>query len=94
MGTATCTIEGIIRDADPPFAALHGFQPDELTGSTLAELMAPHCREELPLHILIACSRGSHSFPSVHRRRGGGEFPVEVSLLLHGGALRCGVRGA
>jgi len=92
VGTAICTVEGIIRGADPPFAALHDFEPDELAGSPLAGLMAPHCRGELSLHILIACSRGSHTFPSIHRKRGGGEFPVEVSFHLDAGGIRCGVR--
>ena len=53
----------------------------------MAGLIAPHCREELSLHLLIACSRGTHSFPSVHRSRGGEEFPVSVSLELDSGTL-------
>lgn len=92
MGSAICTVEGIIRGADFPFAALHGFQPDELKGSPLAGLIAPHCRQELPLHLLIAYSRGAHTFTTVHRRRDGGEFPVDVSLHLEGGSVRYGVR--
>lgn len=88
MGNALCTLEGVIRGTDTPFAALHGYQPDELMGRSLAGLIAPHCREELALHLLIACSRGSHSFPSVHRSRQGDEFPVSVSLELDAGKLR------
>ena len=75
MGDAICTVEGIIRGADLPFAALHGFQPAELTGSPLAGLIAPHCRSELSLHLQIACSRGRHAFPSVHRSRDGASSP-------------------
>lgn len=88
MRTAICSIEGIIRGADAPFAALHGFQPDELAGSPVTSVVAPHCRGELPLHILIACSRGHHVFPSIHRNRGGEEFPVRVSLRLVDGRVR------
>ena len=94
MGSAHCTLEGTIRDADAPFAVLHGFQPDELMGRSVAGLIAPHCRGELPLHLLIACSRGTHAFPSVHRARDGSEFPVEVSLELDEGIVRYDIRGA
>jgi PAS domain S-box-containing protein len=94
MGSAICSVEGIIRGADLPFAALHGFQPDELTGSPLAGLIAPHCRGELSLHLQIACFRGSHVFPSVHRTRDGNEFPVQVSLAVEAGTLRYGVQDA
>lgn len=60
----------------------------------MAGLIAPHCRGELTLHLLIACSRGSHVFPSVHRSRDGAEFPVEVSLVLDAGTVLYDVRGA
>jgi hypothetical protein len=63
-------------------------------GRSVAGLIAPHCREELTLHLLIACSRGTHSFPTVHRSREGGEFPVEVSLRAEAGTLRYEVQGA
>ncbi len=63
-------------------------------GRSLAGLIAPHCRGELPLHLLIACSRGTHAFPSVHRDRDGGEFPVEVALRLDEGSVHYDVRGA
>ncbi len=88
MGSAVCSLQGVIRGADTPFAALHGYRPDELMGRPLAGLIAPHCRDELTLHLLIACSRGNHAFPSVHRSRDGEEFPVRVSLALEDGALR------
>lgn len=94
MGSTLCSLEGTIRRSDVPFAILHGFQPDELLGRSVAGLIAPHCRAELTLHLLIACSRGSHVFPSVHRSRDGNEFPVEVSLELDDGSLRYLVRGA
>jgi PAS domain S-box-containing protein len=92
MRTAVCSLEGIIRGADAPFAELHGFRAEELQGSPLTALIAPHCRNELSLHILVACSRGTHDFPSVHRKSGGEEFPVEVSLRLEDNSLRYEVR--
>ena len=94
MGSARCTLEGTIRVADTPFASLHGFRPDELMGRSVAGLIAPHCRDELSLHLLIACSRGIHAFPSVHLTRDGAEFPVQVSLHLDGGTVRYDLRGA
>jgi len=94
MGSALCSLEGTIRRSDVPFATLHGFQPDELMGRSVAGLIAPHCRAELTLHLLIACSRGSHVFPSVHRSKDGDEFPVEVSLKLDEGSVLYDVRGA
>jgi PAS domain S-box-containing protein len=94
VGSAICTVEGVIRGADLPFAALHGFQPDELTGSPLAGLIAPHCRGELSLHLQIACSRRRHVFPSVHRTRDGNEFDVQVSLSVEAGSVRYRVQGS
>src|SRR5688500_7004521 len=76
MRRAMCTVEGIIRGTNVPFAEMHGFRPEELAGSPITSLIAPHCRGELSLPILIACSRGTHHYPSVHRTRGGEEFPV------------------
>ena len=81
-------MEGIIRGTDASFAELHGFRPEELAGSPMTALIAPHCRGELALHILIAASRGKHDFPSVHRNRGGEEFPVQVALRLESGTVR------
>jgi PAS domain S-box-containing protein len=94
MGSARCTLEGTIRDADGPFAVLHGFQRHELMGRSVAGLIAPHCRGELPLHLLIVSSRGTHAYPSVHVGRDGSEFPVDVSLELDAGTVRYDVRGA
>lgn len=87
MRGAMCSVEGIIGGADAPFAELHGFRPEELAGNSITTLIAPHCRSELPLHILIACSRGAHHFPSVHRNRGGEEFPVQVAMRLESGKV-------
>ena len=94
MGSAVCTLQGTIRATDASFAALHGFRPHELMGRAMAGLIAPHCREELTLHLLIACSRKAHNFPSVHRSRDGAEFPVEVSLKLDEGSVVYDIRGA
>jgi PAS domain S-box-containing protein len=87
-----CSVEGIIRGADLAFAELHGFRPEELAGSPITAVIAPLCRKELPLHILIACSRGQHDFPSIHRNRGGEEFPVQVALKLESGKVRYEVK--
>ncbi|MGH2710089.1 MAG: PAS domain S-box protein [Actinomycetota bacterium] len=92
MQSAMCSVEGIIRGTDAPFAEIHGFQPEELAGSPITAVIAPHCRDELPLHILIACSRGTHDFPSVHRNRSGEEFPVQVAMRLESGRVRYEVR--
>lgn len=93
MGSARCGVDGTIRRADPSFAALHGFRPDELLGRSLAGLIAPHCRGELGIHLRIASARSLHAFPTVHRARGGDEFPVEVRVAVEGRELRYEVRG-
>jgi EAL domain-containing protein (putative c-di-GMP-specific phosphodiesterase class I) len=41
MGSARRTLQGTIRDADGSFAILHGFQPDELMGRSMAGMSEP-----------------------------------------------------
>jgi PAS domain S-box-containing protein len=62
------------------FAQMHGFTIEELTGSTIYELFAPECRENILPQIQIAHEKGHHIWESIHIRKDGSKFPVLIDV--------------
>ena len=67
---------------NPAFAQMHGYSIDELTGKPIIDIFAPDCRVEVAEQIRIADEKNSHSFESVHVRKDGSVFPVEVNISI------------
>jgi PAS domain S-box-containing protein len=76
------------------FACMHGYSENELQGLPLLQVSAPAMRTPLAAHLALAQSRGRHSFESLHMRRDGSEFPVQVDVATvreKNGSVRCRV---
>ncbi len=58
----------------------YGYSYEELIGMHASRLRAPGCREEFPEQVKIATDHGKALFETVHVRKDGTRFPVEISL--------------
>ena len=67
-----------ILDGNAAAAAAYGYEPWELSALTLSEIVADEVREGLPARVNRAIRTGAQ-VESVHRRRDGTTFAVEVS---------------
>jgi PAS domain S-box-containing protein len=65
---------------NPAFARMHGYTVEELTGAPIVSVFAPEARAEVPQQIALAHEKGHHSFESIHIRKNGSRFPVEINL--------------
>ena len=72
------TSDGRILDANPAAQALYGYNRDELLALTIHELRAPETRDAMAQQIAEAKATGT-LFETVHQRKDGSPFPVEVS---------------
>jgi PAS domain S-box-containing protein len=80
---------GGIVEANEAAVAAYGYSRDELLAMTLRDLRAPERRAEIERDLAAAARPGGVQFETVHQRRDGSTFPVEVrsSSLEIGGAL-------
>ncbi|MBI5596643.1 MAG: PAS domain S-box protein [Elusimicrobia bacterium] len=80
---AIADLQGTISFVNPAWAKMHGFEPAELIGKSLAMF---HTAEQLRLDVepfnARVMSQGSHQGPVGHVRRDGGEFPTWMSTVL------------
>ncbi|MGZ4694433.1 MAG: PAS domain S-box protein [Acidimicrobiales bacterium] len=67
---------------NPAFARMHGYTVDELTDRPLLDVFAPEALGALTEELAIVEARGHHRFESVHIRRDGTTFPVEVDATV------------
>ena len=72
--------DGLLELVNPCFARMHGYAVADLTGKPLAHLFASAMQDGLAVHVALARSRGHHSVESMHVRRDGSEFPVQVDV--------------
>jgi len=70
--------DGRILDANPAAMALYGYGHDEFLRLTVGELRVPEARASLAQQIAEAKTKGL-LFETLHRRKDGSVFPVEVS---------------
>jgi PAS domain S-box-containing protein len=70
--------DGRILDANPAAVALYGYSHEGLLTLTIHELRAPQARTDLPAQVAEATTKGV-LFETVHQRKDGSPFPVEVS---------------
>lgn len=72
--------DGHILDANAAAVDAYGYDRDALLGKTAHELRSPDTRDELTAQLAaVDADPGPGLFETVHRRRDGTTFPVEVS---------------
>jgi PAS domain S-box-containing protein len=71
--------EGHVREANARAVEQYGYALEELHGMGIAELRAPGCRGEAKGVFEQVKVAGSGRFETIHCRKDGGTFPVEVS---------------
>jgi PAS domain S-box-containing protein len=71
----------IVR-ANPAFAAMHGYAPDELIGRPPIELYAPEERHRVRKAVAEATRTGHHVFEAARLRRDGSTFHALVDLTV------------
>ncbi len=71
--------QGRLVEANSRAVAAYGWSREELLKLDVREIRAPGAREELAEQLARASSGERFTFETVHRRRDGSEFPVEVS---------------
>jgi PAS domain S-box-containing protein len=65
---------------NPMFAWMHGYTVEELIGKPVLYVYAPEARDELAKHIKIANEKGHYTFESIHNRKDGTTFPVQMDM--------------
>jgi PAS domain S-box-containing protein len=86
--------DGAIVTANDRAADVYGYSLDQLHGMNIQQLRAPSSRLAFGAEWQLAKERGSLIFESVHQRRDGSEFAVEVStrsIVVAGKALQQGI---
>ncbi|MDX2175089.1 MAG: PAS domain S-box protein [Candidatus Sumerlaeia bacterium] len=91
-GFWTLDFDGRMVEVNDAYCRMSGYSRAELVGMTPAGLDAIETPEETVerLHRIIAT--GSETFESIHRRKDGSTFPVEVSVVVvdaFGGRIVC-----
>jgi PAS domain S-box-containing protein len=77
IGDATATR---LDAVNPAFARMHGFEPAELVGRPILDLVAAECRQVIAENVKIARERDRVVFETRHVTRDGVEFPVLMDL--------------
>ncbi len=89
IGDATATE---LQAVNPACARMHGYEPEELVGRPLTDLVAPGSRHLIAQNAEIARQRDRVVFELRHVGRDGVEFPVLVDLTAirdDGGVVQC-----
>ncbi|MCA9663771.1 MAG: PAS domain S-box protein, partial [Myxococcales bacterium] len=77
VGSADFSRIEIVNQA---FADERGYSVEELLAMPPREIFAPEEREAVAREVAAAHERGRHSFESVHMRKDGTRFPVEIDV--------------
>jgi PAS domain S-box-containing protein len=73
---------GRLLECNNAALATYGYTRDELLHLTVADLRTPEAAATLPHDLEMAARPDGVTFETVHRRKDGGTFPVEVSTRL------------
>jgi PAS domain S-box-containing protein len=76
--------QGFLTDVNVAYCALSGYTRDELVGMSVGEIDARESAWEITARIARVIADGPEIFQTVHRRKDGSEFPVEISLTYLG----------
>jgi PAS domain S-box-containing protein len=76
---------------NPAFARMHGYTVEELTGKAIETVFAPEARASIPESLRQAYEKGHHTWESLHIRKDGTVFPVNIDIFVvrdSAGAIR------
>lgn len=73
------TLDGAIAQANDRALRSYGYSADEITSLHITDLRAPETRASTQAELRLAVRDGGLRFETIHRRRDGTTFPVEVS---------------
>ena len=76
--------DGRILEVNDSYCRMSGYREDELVGMPSARLVAEEAPEETAAHFARIREAGADRFESVHRRKDGGHFDVEISIQVSG----------
>src|SRR5690606_7265808 len=82
----------LVQSVNPACARMHGYEPEELLGRPITDLVAPEYRGLVAKNVEIARQRDRVIFETRHVTRDGSEFPVLIDLTAirdADGALQC-----
>lgn len=83
---------GRIVEVNQAYCSLSGYQRSEILGMHIEDLEAIETPEETAVHFERIMSNGHDIFETLHRRKDGSVFPLEVSVTLidsKGGRMVC-----
>jgi PAS domain S-box-containing protein len=80
-GTAIASVsDDTFELINPEYASMHGYSVEELTGKPITTVFAPESKEELTDKKVIAHEKGHYVYESVHIRKDGSLFPVNIDI--------------
>ncbi len=74
--------EGTILDVNEAMCRMTGYSRQELIGMAMAEVEAVESPEDVATHMETVVEKGGDRFESIHRRKNGECYPVEVSTTF------------
>jgi len=72
-------LDGRLLDANERFWSLYGYAPSDLGTLSVYDIRSPRAYETISTHLAQTLSGHGITFETLHRRKDGFEFPVEVS---------------
>jgi len=87
--------EGQLLQVNDSYCRISGYSEDELLAMKISDLEANESPQETHAHMLKVVEKGSDRFESIHRRKDGTLFDVEISLQFRneeGGQCVCFLR--
>lgn len=82
-GFLRLSIQGKLLDTNPAYSLQSGYSREELLGMTLEDLDIAEAPLPLATRIAQVIAKGSDQFETVHRRKDGSPWPVEVSMTFN-----------
>ena len=76
-------VQGRLLDVNPAYCQQSGYSREELLRMRVTELEATESKKDTTEHIQRVLKTGSDQFESMHRRKDGSVWHVEVSVTLH-----------
>jgi PAS domain S-box-containing protein len=76
------SVRNLIQLANPAFARMHGYEPDEMVGVPIMSLFAPESASQLPQVVDIINARDHLMYESVHLRKDRSRFHCLTDVTL------------